>query len=82
MTSYSIRYPPQVLGPEELSSLKRDALVIDLSSKPGGVDFEAAKEQQVRVVWALSLPGRVAPVTSGRIIGDTICNMLEEEGIL
>ena len=74
--------PAQVLGPEELSSLKRDALVIDLSSKPGGVDFEAAKEQQVRVVWALSLPGRVAPVTSGRIIGDTICNMLEEEGIL
>ena len=33
-------------------------LIIDLASKPGGVDFEAAKELGSRVVWALSLPGK------------------------
>jgi dipicolinate synthase subunit A len=42
------------------------------------VDFEAAKALGIRVIWALSLPGRVAPVTAGVIIKDTITNMLSE----
>lgn len=32
-----------------------------------------------RVIWALSLPGKVAPITSGEIIKDTILNILSEE---
>lgn len=74
--------PIQLLTPEKLRQLKPEAVVIDLSSKPGGVDFDYAKSAGVHVVWALSLPGRVAPVTAGRMIAETICNMLEEEGIL
>lgn len=71
--------PALILGDTELHRIRRDALVIDLASKPGGVDFEVAKELGIHVVWALSLPGRVAPVTAGIIIKDTITNMLKEE---
>lgn len=71
--------PALILGKNELLHIRRDTLVIDLASKPGGVDFETAKEFGVHVVWALSLPGRVAPVTAGIIIKDTIANMLKEE---
>ncbi len=71
--------PALILGKTELAHIRRDALVIDLASKPGGVDFEAAKEFGIHVEWALSLPGRVAPVTAGIIIKDTITNMLREE---
>ena len=71
--------PALILGESELRHIRRDTLVIDLASKPGGVDFETAKELGIRVVWALSLPGRVAPVTAGIIIKDTITNMLREE---
>lgn len=42
------------------------------------MDFDAAKELGKHVIWALSLPGRVAPVTAGVIIKDTITNMLSE----
>lgn len=63
---------------EVLIKLSHECLLIDLSSKPGGVDFEAAKEVGVRVIWALSLPGKVAPVTAAEIIRDTIHNILEE----
>ena len=52
--------------------------MIDLASKPGGVDFEAAKRLGVRVIWALSLPGKVAPITAGEIIKDTVLNILKE----
>ena len=71
--------PALILSKNELLHIRRDTLVIDLASKPGGVDFETAKELGIHVVWALSLPGRVAPVTAGIIIKDTIINMLREE---
>ena len=73
--------PARVLGLERLSELKEGCLVIDLASKPGGVDFEAARQLGVKVVWALSLPGKVAPVTAARAIWSTICNILREEGV-
>ena len=70
--------PFPVLGIEELAALKQGALVIDLASRPGGVDMDAAAALGVRVVWALSLPGKVAPVTSGRYIKDTVYHIMEE----
>ncbi len=46
-----------------------------------GVDFEAAARLGVRVIWALSLPGKTAPVTAGESIKNTIYNMLSELGV-
>ena len=70
--------PAPVLGVEELAALKEGALVIDLASRPGGVNPDAAAALGVRVIWALSLPGKVAPVTSGRYIKDTVYHIMEE----
>ena len=61
-----------------LKRIKKDTLIIDLASRPGGVDFSAAKELGLRVIWALSLPGKIAPVTSGAIIKDTVMNIIKE----
>ncbi len=72
--------PEKVLDGAFLSVLKPDTLVIDLASKPGGVDMEKAAEYNVKTIWALSLPGKVAPVTSGEIIKETVLNMIEELG--
>ena len=72
--------PAPVIGGRELSALG-GAPVIDLASAPGGVDPDAAKALGCRVIRALSLPGKVAPVTAGRIIGDSALAVLREEGI-
>lgn len=71
--------PQAVIERRELITAK-NTLVIDLASKPGGVDMEAAKDLGVKVIWALGLPGKVAPVTAGNIIKETICNILGELG--
>jgi dipicolinate synthase subunit A len=60
--------PAVVLTEEVLRGIKKDALVIDLASRPGGVDADAALRCGATVVVALSLPGKVAPVTAGHII--------------
>lgn len=74
--------PAQVLGRLELEDVKEDCLILDLASKPGGVDLRAAGELGLTVIWALSLPGKVAPVTAGAAIKSTIYNMLQEAGVL
>lgn len=71
--------PALILDSDELQNISPDTVIIDLASKPGGVDFEKAKELGLKVIWALSLPGQVAPVTAGIIIKDTVCNMIAEE---
>lgn len=73
--------PARVLGREELEDLDPDCLILDLASKPGGVDLAAAGALGLTVIWALALPGKVAPVTAGAAIRDTIYNMLREKGL-
>jgi len=74
--------PHVVLEAKELRNVRKDSLIIDLASKPGGINFEKAKELGVKTIWALSLPGKVAPVSAARYMKDTIYNILNEEGKL
>ncbi len=71
--------PVRVLTGELLAQLRSGCLVIDLASTPGGVDLQRAAELGTRCVWALSLPGKVAPVSAGLAIRDTVYNMLQEK---
>jgi dipicolinate synthase subunit A len=70
--------PFQILDNERLDLLKKDIVIIDLASNPGGVDRKAAKEKGLKLIWALSLPGKVAPVTSAEFIKETLYHALKE----
>lgn len=69
---------PQTVIDRKALVRSKNALIIDLASKPGGVDFDAARDIGVKVIWALGLPGKVAPVSAGKIIKETICNIFSE----
>ena len=70
--------PYVVLDREMLKEVKKDALIIDLASTPGGVDKQAVKELGIKFNWALSLPGKVSPVTSAEFMKETLLNMFKE----
>lgn len=72
--------PQLIFGRELLSRFGRDTLFIDLASKPGGIDPEAAAEAGVRVIWALGLPGKTAPATAGEMIAETVSSIIKERG--
>ena len=72
--------PAQVLPAALLRNLPPGALVVDLASQPGGVDFAAAQALGVQAVHALALPGRCAPYTAGKLIGQTVLAMLADRG--
>lgn len=70
--------PFQILDSDRLDLLKKDVVIIDLASNPGGVDRKAAREKDLKVIWALSLPGKVAPLTSAEFIKETLYHVLKE----
>lgn len=70
--------PYIILDKDNLENVRKDALVIDVASNPGGVDRDAIKQMQIKFIWALSLPGKVAPVTSAEFIKETLYNIFNE----
>lgn len=70
--------PFQILDSERLDLVKKDVVLIDVASNPGGVDRKAAKEKDLKLIWALSLPAKVAPLTSAIYIKETIYHVLKE----
>lgn len=70
--------PFQVLDEERLDLVKKDVILIDIASNPGGIDRNVAKKKDLKLIWALSLPGKVAPVTSAEFIKETIYHVLKE----
>jgi dipicolinate synthase subunit A len=73
--------PAKVVTAKLLAAMQPEALVLDLASRPGGVDLDAAQELNRRVIWALSLPGKTAPVTAGEIIAGTVSHLIAEQGV-
>lgn len=70
--------PELVFDRELLQKSGDDTLFIDLASRPGGFDFRSAVELNKKVIWALGLPGKTAPITAGEIVAETIINILSE----
>lgn len=73
--------PQMILDEKLLSRLSNDCLVIDLASKPGGVDLDSAKVLGIKAIWALSLPGKVAPLSAANYLKVTIENIISELGV-
>ena len=70
--------PARILGSEALSELRRDCLILDLASAPGGADPEAVQRLGLRCISAPGLPGRTAPVTAAQEIARTLAHLLEK----
>lgn len=70
--------PELIFDRELLEKFGSDTLFIDLASRPGGFDFEAAAGLGKKVIWALGLPGKTAPVTAGEFVAESISCILTE----
>jgi dipicolinate synthase subunit A len=73
--------PHVVLDKHNLKFTKDGCFIIDLASKPFGVDYDASKKEGIKVVWAPSLPGKTAPVTAAAYIKRTVYNILNEAAV-
>ena len=70
--------PAQILGESLLERLRPDCLLVELASKPWGIDRDAAERLGLRLIQAPGLPGKQAPETAGQAIGNCILTILSE----
>lgn len=68
--------PAPVLQENHIQLIKRDCLIIDIASKPGGTDFEACEKRGIKAILSLGIPGRYAPRSSAEILVKSMAHLL------
>lgn len=71
-----------VFNKDELDSLNKNTLIIDLASFPGGVDKHISKANDIKLVVARGLPSKYSPKTAGSIVAQTIDEMININKII
>lgn len=68
--------PAMILNKEVLGHVSPGTIIIDLASAPGGTDFQYAEKVGIKAIFAPGLPGKVAPVTAGKILSQVIPKLI------
>ena len=64
--------PAPVLTEPLLALVRKDALLLELASAPGGIDAAAAHERGLRYIRAPGLPAKYAPERAAAILRDAV----------
>lgn len=64
--------PELIVNKNFIDLMKKDVVLIDISSAPGGVDFDYCKKLGINANLCLGLPGKFSPETSANILFDAI----------
>lgn len=71
--------PELLLTGDVMEQLRPNVLIVDLASKPGGVDWKAAQKRSIKAVHALALPGQLTPVSGALAIRNAVYELCEED---
>lgn len=64
--------PDLVITENYIRRLPKDAVIVDIASKPGGTDFDAAKRYGITAKLALGLPGIYTTTSSANLLKNAI----------
>lgn len=71
--------PMIILNEEILKNVGNDCFILDLASKPGGLDYAYAVANKLNYLHALSVPAIVSPKTAALILKDAIIERLDKK---
>ena len=70
--------PHKIFNIHTLSAAKEGSVFIELASAQSGFDTETIKSLPVNYINAPGLPGKIAPDTAGKIMAETVINIIKE----
>ena len=77
--------PARVLGEERLSYIRHDAVLIDLASAPGGLDYAYCAQKGLNAKLCGGLPAKYAPKSAAELllrVIESYLNLSERGGVL
>lgn len=69
--------PALILNEEMLEQVEKDALIVDIASGKGGIDYKAADKIQIRTLHCLGLPGKYAGQVSAKRLAEYVADKWE-----
>ncbi|MCD7847523.1 MAG: hypothetical protein LUG49_05805 [Oscillospiraceae bacterium] len=70
--------PARVFGEKELAHVKKGSFILELASKPYGIDFDKAREMGIPAILASGVPGKYTPEEAGRALAESVFRRLKE----
>ena len=70
---------PKIILTKELERVRKETLIIDVASKPFGINRKIVEEQKLNFIEALGLPGKHFPITVAKNIKDLVFNILQKQ---
>lgn len=74
--------PAPVLDGDQLGRLKKDCVLLELASAPGGFIPAFCEALGLKAIYGPGLPGKFSPRTAGILYGESLLEVLKEEGVL
>ena len=63
---------------EIVKKYNKDIVIIELASVPGGIDYIEAQKNNINVIKALGLPGKVAPYSAAKYIKEVLNEVIKK----
>jgi dipicolinate synthase subunit A len=70
--------PKIILKGDILKLINKNCFILDLASKPGGVDFSEAESLELNCIHALGVPGKLTPKSAGEYLEKSIVERLKK----
>lgn len=64
--------PKLILNRKEIELLNKEVFVLDIASKPGGINRKIALENNIKFLWKLGIPAEISPITCAEKIKNII----------
>ena len=64
--------PALIFEENLLSALKKDVVILDIATKPGGVDFSYCEKNNIKAKYCPGLPAKYSPKTSAEILAEVV----------
>lgn len=64
--------PALIFGESLLCTLKKDAVILDIATKPGGVDFSYCEKNNIKAKRCPGLPAKYSPKTSAEVLAEVV----------
>ena len=71
--------PAKIITKNVIEAMNKNTLIIELSSRSVGTDYEYAKKRDIVVVHAPALPEKIAPITAGNILTKSVISIIAEQ---
>ncbi len=71
--------PAPVVDYRFIEGVSDDVVFLELASSPGGIDLDACKKRNLRVISAPGLPGKYSPLSAAEAVKETVMSILEED---